>query len=86
MTPAAKSRLFFASFTEAIVFALARLRGLFGVVANSDGTPVSAARALANLEQVRVCSRADQVQVVAVDFVEQEPIRFDVAVPMGVFD
>jgi hypothetical protein len=38
--------------------------------------------ALANLEQVRVCSRADQVQVVAVDFVEQEPIRFDVAVPM----
>jgi hypothetical protein len=29
-----------------------------------------------------MCSRADQVQVVAVDFVEQEPIRFDVAVPM----
>jgi hypothetical protein len=29
-----------------------------------------------------MCSRADQVQVVAVDFVEQEPIRFDMAVPM----
>ncbi len=55
-----------ASSTEAVVFVLV------------PALP----EALANLEQVRVCSRADQVQVVAVEFVEQEPIRFDVAVPM----
>ena len=29
-----------------------------------------------------MCSRADQVQVVPIDLIEQEPIRFDVAISM----
>ena len=54
------------------------LKHVIGALAEQSALPES----LANLEQVRVCCRADQVQVVVVDFVEQEPIRFDVAVPM----
>jgi hypothetical protein len=54
----------------------------FGVEVGYWGSGRAVGAALAtNLEQVRVCSRADQVQVVAIDFVEQEPTRFDVAVP-----
>jgi hypothetical protein len=31
-------------------------------------------------EQIRVRSRADEVKVVAIDFIDQQPVRFDVAV------
>src|SRR5258706_476796 len=31
-------------------------------------------------EQIRVCSGANQVQVAAIDFVDQQPIRLDVAI------